>query len=125
MTACERRILTTKFVSGAMNDIMSIDKERMRVGCFERSGCLITMLVNDEYDRKIKPQGMTIGKFKIPTVQVLIDGGDLPEGQNEEEATIIEEQIIIEEEHEEQEEELVIDEEVDNGDIIDDNPEDV
>lgn len=99
----------------------------MRVGCFERTGCLITMLVNDEYDRKIKPQGMTIGKFKIPTVQVLIDGGDLPEGQNEEEATaIIEEQIIIEEEQEEQEEELVIiDEEVDNGDIIDDNPEDV
>ena len=28
MTACERRILTTKFVSGAMNDIMSIDKEK-------------------------------------------------------------------------------------------------
>ena len=42
--------------------------ESMRVGCFERTGCRITMLVNDVHKSKIKPQGMPLGTFTVPTV---------------------------------------------------------
>ena len=36
---------------------MSADQDSLRVGAFERTGCLITMLISEEYDKNIRPQG--------------------------------------------------------------------
>ena len=38
----------------------------MRIGCFQRTGCLLTHDVNIEYDRRIQPQGVT-QPLLIPT----------------------------------------------------------
>ena len=46
MTACERHIHITFFVSKAIDYVMDSAMERMWVGCFESTGCLITMLPN-------------------------------------------------------------------------------
>ena len=46
MTACERHIHITFFVSKAIDYVMDSAMERTRVGCFESTGCLITMLPN-------------------------------------------------------------------------------
>ena len=40
----------------------------MRVGFFEHTGCIITMLPNDVQGYKIKPQGIPIGSFTVPKV---------------------------------------------------------
>lgn len=53
MTAMERRILITNQVGDAMTYVMSEEQDHMRVGCFERTGCLITLLANEEHDKKI------------------------------------------------------------------------
>ena len=50
MKASERHILIAWWVAKGINFIMHEDQEAMQVGCFERSGCLITFLVFDEYD---------------------------------------------------------------------------
>ena len=68
MTACEKRIMITAFVSKALAYIMYSDMERMRVGCFECSGCFITILPNYLKGYKIKPQGIPIGSFIVPIV---------------------------------------------------------
>ena len=52
ITATERRILISSFVSDAIKYVMNDDNDKMRVGCFERTGCLITLLVNEEFDKK-------------------------------------------------------------------------
>ena len=57
MTALERRILVTKLVGD---------------GAFERTGCLITILVSEEYDKEIKPQGTKLGSFQIPVDATLL-----------------------------------------------------
>ncbi len=58
MTASERCILIFQWVAKGMDFIMHEDQDAIRVGCFERTGCLITFLVSDEYDKKIRPQGI-------------------------------------------------------------------
>jgi hypothetical protein len=128
MSAPERRILISNLISKALSEIMEEDNDKMCVGCFERTGCLITMLVNNEYDSKIKPQGMAPGTYTVPTehsnvTAVLAD----PEPQNEEDAALAEEKVLINEQNEDDNEgEFHIeDEQDDNGDILDDNQEDL
>ena len=66
MTASERRILITWWLAKGMNFVMDEEQATMRVGCFERTGCLITFLVSDEHDKKIRPQGIEPGSFDVP-----------------------------------------------------------
>ena len=58
MTAGERSILITQFIAKAMEDIMDVSNDDMRVSYFERTGYLLTWLVSDLHDRKIRPQGI-------------------------------------------------------------------
>ena len=76
MTAGERRILTTTLVAAGNKKVMSDDNDEMRIGCFERTGNLITMNPLHEFDKKIKPQGMKEGSFEVPTDRSLLDGGE-------------------------------------------------
>ena len=73
MTAGERLVLTTKLVAAVNNKFMSDEGDATRIGCFERSGSLITMHPLDAYDKNIKPQGMKEGSFQVPTYRFLLD----------------------------------------------------
>ena len=55
MTAGERRLLISNFVDRA-NQI-TLKRDKMRVGCFIRTGCLMTLDGSD--DDKIQPQALT------------------------------------------------------------------
>ena len=44
----------------------------LRIGCFERTGCLITRDIDVELDKKIKPQGVTVS-FKVRTEAPTLD----------------------------------------------------
>jgi len=70
MSAGERRILITKLVGQAMQSIMSADS--LRVGAFERTGCLITLLISKKYDEKIRPQGAE-SLIEVPVDASLLD----------------------------------------------------
>ena len=76
MSAGERRILITTLVGQAMQSIMSEDS--LRVGAFERTGCLITLLMSKEHDNKIRPQGAE-SLIEVPVDASLLD--DTIEGQ--------------------------------------------
>ena len=136
LTAGERRILSIGFLGQAMRKIMTADYDDMRVGCFERTGCLMTLIANNEYDRKINPQGMKIGSFSIPSERLTVDVGEENvgnmndiEGQGEEDAALQEEQALIDENNAEDEgyfwmeDEPLVDNDSDDGGEIDDNPE--
>jgi len=60
MSAAERRILISDVVAGAMTECLKIDD--MRVGCFERTGVLLTLDGSDA--GKIRPQGLS--KHHLP-----------------------------------------------------------
>ena len=66
MTASERRILVSYLVGQANSKMMSDEMDDLRIGCFERTGCLITRDIDVKLDKKIKPQGVTVS-FKVPT----------------------------------------------------------
>jgi hypothetical protein len=107
MTAAERRILISVLVQKAMRYVMGEEMKSMRIGCFERTGCLITWLPNDIHDTKVRPQGMPQGSFTVPTNQSQIqdhlnDETAEPEAQDEEEAALDEEQRYLEEEENEE-----------------------
>ena len=70
MSAGERRILITKLVGQAMQSIMSADL--LRVGAFERTGCLITLLISKDNDKKIRPQGAE-SLIEVPVDASLLD----------------------------------------------------
>ena len=53
---------------------MSDEDDEMRVGCFERTGNLITILPLDAYDKNIKPKGMKEWSFQVLTDRSLLDG---------------------------------------------------
>jgi len=72
MIAAERRILITKLVGDAMKYVMAPGQDSMRINAFERTGCLITFLVNDLHDNKIRPQGTKSGSFKVPVDESLL-----------------------------------------------------
>jgi hypothetical protein len=110
LTSCERRVLMTDLISRAMKHVTSDDQDDMRIGCFERTGCLLTYLPSsDEYDSKIRPQDMELGSFSIPTVQ----GNDNPvqnvdpDPLDEEQAAVIEEELNIMDEEENNSDEVV------------------
>ena len=82
MTAGERRILSIGFLGKAMRKVMTQEYEAIRVGCFERTGCLLTLVANNEHDQRIKPQGMMTGSFTVPTQSVAV-GGDNEDDEND------------------------------------------
>ena len=136
LTAGERRIISIGFVGQAMRKIMTAKYDKLRVGCFERTGCLITLIANEEYDQKVSPQGMKAGSFKVPSERVTVnivednvENTNTLQGQDEEHAALLEVQAIIDEHNDEvggnfeMENEHVSDEDSDNGGEIDDNPE--
>ena len=58
MTTGERIIWITILISDAQDEILKEDNDSQRiVGCFERTGCIITKIVTQESDSKIKLQG--------------------------------------------------------------------
>ena len=101
MSASERRILTTNLVGKANKTVMSDEMDKMRIGCFERTGMLLTHIINSDFDKKICPQGMKAGEFHIPTmlndesvpesVNAMADVDEYNSGRNEEEIVINEE----------------------------------
>ena len=66
MTTMERQILITHLVARAQDFILLPENEKMRINCFERTGCLITTKICDK-DALIKPQGVTI-PFVVPVL---------------------------------------------------------
>ena len=66
ITAAERRILSIGFDGETMRKVMTQEYEAMRVRCFERTGCLLTLITNSGHDLRIKPQGMLLGSFTLP-----------------------------------------------------------
>ena len=63
LTASERRVLLSHLVAEATDLAMKDDK--MRIGCFKRTGCLMTYHPSD-MDNDIKPQGVT-SQIVIPS----------------------------------------------------------
>ena len=55
MTAGQRRVLISKLVSAANKEVL--ENDTMRVGCFRRTGCLLTLDGTD--DDLIRPQGLS------------------------------------------------------------------
>ena len=86
MTAGERRILVTDFVGNKVTqDVMSPAYEGMRIGRFERAGCLITLLSNNFHDQKIHLQVLKSGSFTVPSevrAMTVVEQAEL-EGQHE------------------------------------------
>ena len=134
MTAGERRILSIGFVADAMRMVMEAEYDAMRIGCFERTGCLMTLIPNEAHDNRIHPQGMNPNSFTIPSQRIAgaeEQANDDIEDQDEEAAAVQAEQGIIDEEGIEEEEiEYVLEndntievEDSDDGREIDDNPE--
>ena len=64
LPAPERRILMTHFLDKAMREVLSTLRQKMRIGCFERTGCLIKLHPGDS-DKLVKPQGLKL-PFTIP-----------------------------------------------------------
>ena len=130
-TAAERRIMISKWVGNAMQFVMQPHNDSARIGAFERTGCLLTWIPNETYDLKIKPQGMPVGKFSIPTqsrASINVPQDVVPAPQNEEDAALGEELAIIDEQKNNEftlvlnEESDEPDDDNDNGEEIDDNP---
>lgn len=111
-----------------MEDIMKDDD--LRVGCFERTGCLITRLPNEEHDKKIKPQGMKEGSYSVPKVRNEVPVAAeaiIPAALDEAEAENAAIEVIANEYAETEEADIVHEddeEEEDDGEEIDDNPND-
>ena len=67
MTAMERRILVTHLVARAQEYMLADEAQnKARIGCFERTGCLITQVVTAA-DKLIQPQGVTV-PFLVPII---------------------------------------------------------
>ena len=114
MSASERRVLTNMFISTAMRDIMSEEYDTMRLKAFEKTGCLLTWLPNDEHDGKICPQGLRRSQFQVPKTAGTAQGDAIPEAIETVDAVILEEQIIIDKRDDNDELELENEEEIDN-----------
>jgi hypothetical protein len=57
MSPAQRRVLMSKLVADATEEVLSNDD--MRVGCFERTGMNMTKAPSIDDDSKIRPQGFT------------------------------------------------------------------
>ena len=89
-----------------MESVMGSDNDGHCVGCFTRTGCLLTMLHSKEFDSKICPQRMPVGKFCIPTQQQQTVAyevtNEVIQPQSEEEAALDEDQRFIDKQQEEE-----------------------
>jgi hypothetical protein len=63
----------SKLVADATDEVMANDA--MRIGCFERTGMLMTKAPSKEYDSKIRPQGFT--KEIVIDPKYLADEGEI------------------------------------------------
>ena len=98
LTTSVRSFLVNRWIIQAMRHVMSNEMEKMRIGCFERTGCLITMLTTQKHDAKIKPQGMLLKSLWGPTVRqssndnatsgTVDEESDIPNLKPEEETTL-------------------------------------
>ena len=68
----DRRVLMSKLVAAANEEVLKNDK--MRIGCFERTGMLMTLDGSD--DDKIRPQGLTITVVVPQGVDLTTDNHD-------------------------------------------------
>ena len=114
MTAGERRILMTRLIGNAVGHVLKPENDEMRVSCFVRTGCLITMLPVEDMDLKIKPQGMDVGSFEVPKTRAILDG-EVEAQVTEGDVKVAEELAALAEER------LNIEEDGDNDDILLDN----
>jgi hypothetical protein len=73
MNPAQRRVLMSKIVAEATEEVLA--NEDMRVGCFERTGMLMTKTPVAEEDAKIRPQGFT--------KKVVIDAANLDDNDVE------------------------------------------
>lgn len=73
--------MMTHFLASAMDKMLSEEKKEVRIGSFQRTGCLIELnnrvLEQPDGDIKssddyIKPQGL-LGKYVVPTRRLLMD----------------------------------------------------
>ena len=89
---------------------MSADS--LRVGAFERTGCLITLLISKEYDKKIRPQGAE-SLIEVPVDASLLD-------ETVEEQVVNPEPQVVEnlDAATQQIEELVVEENEQHGNIV-------
>lgn len=128
LTAPERRVLVSRLVSEANKEALANDDAR--VGCFERTGMLLTLDGSD--DDKIRPQGLS-AKFmpiKVPQGVDLTVKPDEPEvvvtaeqqesGWDDEDLAIHEEATDINEQND-----VVVDEALDSDDCEDSEAPDV
>ena len=136
LTAGEIQMISVGFVGQAVRKIMTADYDNMQVGYFQRIWRLMTLTENDEHDKKLCPQGMKAGSFSISSERVIVDAGEDSvgnmndiEGQGEENNTLQEEHALIDENSAEgdgyfwMENEQLVDNDLDDGGEIDDNPE--
>ena len=82
MTAGERRILSIEFLGKSTWKVMTQDHETMRVGRFERTGCLLTFITNHGHDQRIKQQGMMASSFTVFTQSAAVGGDNENENIN-------------------------------------------
>ena len=68
MTVDKRRIFTIKFVSKVFIHVNTKEQDWSIISDFEHTGLIITMIANDGYDNKKKPQGMPIEAYTVPKV---------------------------------------------------------
>ena len=120
MTVGERRNLITRLIAQALSKVMSDDFEAVRIGAFEKTGCLITHIPLDVHDNKIKPQGMEVGTYSIPKNRTFLNSQEAtqvdgrvvttPTPVTEEECALRDERNMIQEDREEEgdEEDLVL-----------------
>ena len=75
ISASESKVLVLHLIGEANRKMMSSEMDDMRIGCFRRTGCLITRDVNAELDALIRPQGVTV-EFNIPSGET-VDNSDM------------------------------------------------
>ena len=107
MTAMERRILVTHLVARANSYMMEDARDEQRLSCFERTGCLMTVVEAELHDKKIRPQGLT-KELKILRELIGNNEVEIPRNNNEMTGEI---NNLIEEENENEESEILLNDE--------------
>ena len=100
-----RRVLMSKLLADANEEVLQNDK--MRIGCFERTGLLMRKKEDPEEDAKIKPQGYSKqvvidqsraqGAFAVEDAvpEVTVTNAEIEKGWTEEDMDITEESTDI------------------------------
>ena len=96
------------FLGKATRKVMTQEHEATRVGCFERTGFLLTLIASHEPEQSVKPQGMMTRSLTVPTQSVSVGGDNEDDGigtlvQSSEEETLAEEQTRIDDDEDDSE----------------------